>query len=44
MYADDATFTLSAKDPVVLEQRMNWYESNTIMAFCQQSNSECQKN
>ena len=32
MYADDTTFTLSAKDHLVLEQRMN-YDMNQIQLW-----------
>ena len=32
MYADDTTLTLSAEDPLVLEQRMN-YDMNHIQSW-----------
>lgn len=46
IHADDTTLTLSAKDPLVLEQRMNcdMNEIQLCMAFFQQTNFECQEN
>ena len=32
MYADDTTLTLSAEDPLVIEQRMN-YDMNHIQSW-----------
>ena len=43
MYADDTTLTLSAEDPLVLEQRMN-FDMNQIQSWLSANKPAGQEN